>query len=189
MFESITRFDLSVLDMIHNSLSCGLLDRFFIIVSGLMHDGLLCMMLALVLFIIPKTRKTGLCMAFAMVFGFVFGNLIIKNAVARIRPYEFRPGIELLVSKLKDYSFPSGHTLVSFEAATVLAVREKKRFGIPALVFAAVVAFSRLYLYVHYPTDVIAGIVLGVLFGLAGCYIGGTAYGLVRDRQTGEKRN
>ena len=189
MFDAVTSFDFAVLDWIRENLSCGFLDGLCVVISGIWHMGLPCILLAAVLLLFRRTRKTGTCLALAILFGFVFGNLILKNAVARIRPYDLKEGIDLLVNRLKDYSFPSGHTLVSFETATVIFVREKKRYGIPAFVAAAAVAFSRLYLYVHYPTDVVAGIVLGVLFGLAGCCIGGMAYDLAAEKITGEKRN
>ena len=77
---------------------------------------------------------------------------------------------ELLVKTLSDFSFPSGHTLASFEAATVLMIRDK-RFGIPALILAILIALSRLYLYVHYPTDVLAGALLGVFIGIFACFL------------------
>ena len=90
---------------------------------------------------------------------------VIKNVVARTRPYEYRE-IELLVKKLSDYSFPSGHTLASFEASVCIFIRNKK-WGIPALVLAFLIAFSRLYLYIHFPSDVLAGALLGTAFAIA----------------------
>jgi len=69
------------------------------------------------------------------------------------------------VPPLSDFSFPSGHTIASFEAASVLMIRNKK-LGIPALVLAIIIAFSRLYLFVHYPSDVLTGLILGTLFGV-----------------------
>ena len=86
--------------------------------------------------------------------------------MARIRPYDYQlehfdREIALLVEPLHDYSFPSGHTLASFEGAVVLTIYNRK-WGIPALVLASLIAFSRLYLYVHYPTDVLFSLVLGV---------------------------
>ena len=71
------------------------------------------------------------------------------------------------MERLHDYSFPSGHTIASFEAATVL-LKNSKKMGIPAMILAVLIAMSRLYLYVHYPTDVLFSVILGTLFGLLG---------------------
>ena len=103
-------------------------------------------------------------MGAALVLGVIFGNGILKNLFQRVRPFDLENALVQIpiISKPGDWSFPSGHTLASFEAATVLMIRDK-RFGIPALILAVLVAFSRLYLYVHFPSDVIAG---ALLFGL-----------------------
>ena len=112
-------------------------------------------------------------MGLAMIFGLVIGNMLMKPGFARIRPYDNAEGraVELLVERLSDFSFPSGHTLVCFEAATVLMIRQRKPWGVIALVAAFTVAFSRLYLYVHYPSDVLVGMILGTLFGFCGVLI------------------
>ena len=102
-------------------------------------------------------------MGLALVCGLIVCNLTLKPLVARIRPYDMRPIDNMLTEPMHDFSFPSGHTIASFEAAIVLLIRNK-RFGIPATVLAAVISFSRLYLYVHYPTDVLFGAALGALF-------------------------
>ena len=79
----------------------------------------------------------------------------------------FAREITLIAGGMHDFSFPSGHTIASFEACTVLMLGNKK-FGIPATILAIAIAFSRLYLYLHYPTDVITSIVLGSIFGIIG---------------------
>ena len=96
--------------------------------------------------------------------------MLLKNIVSRIRPYDLKQDIELLIKRLSDYSFPSGHTLASFEAATVLMIKDK-RLGIPALILAILIAFSRIYLYVHYPSDVLAGILFGIAFAFLAVFI------------------
>ena len=95
----------------------------------------------------------------------LIGNLALKNLIARSRPCWINTGVSMLVSVPTDYSFPSGHTLHCFIAATVLMYYDR-RLGIPALVMAVLVGFSRLYLYVHFPTDVLAGAALGVGIGI-----------------------
>ena len=98
-------------------------------------------------------------------------NVTLKPLVARIRPYDLQETlgnhINLLISAQHDYSFPSGHTIASFEACVVLLIHDK-RMGIPATILACLIAFSRLYLYVHYPTDVIFSLFAGILFAFLG---------------------
>ncbi len=162
-------FDLPILDWIANHLRCSFLDAVMPAVTVLGDAGLFWIAVTAVLLLLPRYRKTGLAMAAALLMGFLVCNLTLKPLVARIRPYDYQlqhfgRTIELLIAAPKDFSFPSGHTIVSFEAATVLLLRNRK-MGIPAAILAVLIAFSRLYLYVHYPTDVLCSIVLGI--GLA----------------------
>lgn len=166
----ITQWDFSVLDAIA---SCRnpVLDAFFSAVTHLGDAGILWIALALSLLCIRKTRPLGLCMALALIFDLLLCNMILKPLVGRIRPYELRE-VALLIKAPHDASFPSGHTAASFAAAGVLALR-RSRLAIPALILAAIIAFSRLYLYVHYPTDVIGGIAVGIVCAALGCFFGG----------------
>ncbi len=169
--EAIYALDFAILHWIMDNVWNPFLDVLMPLITLLGDDGIFWIAVALVLIIIPKTRKTGVMMGLAMLLGLLVGNLTMKPAFARIRPYEnFAMGgrdVELLVEKLSDFSFPSGHTLCCFEASTVLMIRYRRPWGILALVSAILVAFSRLYLYVHYPTDVLAGMVMGIAFGFA----------------------
>ena len=168
-------FDLPILDWIAEHLYCGFLDAVMPLITLLGDAGIFWIAIALVLLFFPKTRKTGLSMGVALLLGVVVCNLIMKPGFARIRPYDYQlehfgKTIQLLVSTPHDFSFPSGHTIASFEAATAICIHNKK-WGIPALVLASLIAFSRLYLYVHYPTDVLASLVLGVGFAFLGSWI------------------
>ncbi|MBE6709162.1 MAG: phosphatase PAP2 family protein [Ruminococcaceae bacterium] len=171
-FEKITSADLQVLEWIRENLWCGFLDAVMPVITFLGNAGWFWIAMAVVMLFFGKTRKTGLMMGAALIFGLVLCNLILKPTVARIRPYELVEGVKLLIGEQSDFSFPSGHTAASFEAATVLMIRDKK-FGIPALVLASVIAFSRMYLYVHYPTDILGGIAVGVLCGVLGYFVVG----------------
>lgn len=164
--------ELKILDFIHKHFTCKFLDIFMPFITKFGDGGVFWIIVAVLFIIFKKTRKTGFSMGAALLIGLIIGNLILKNAFARIRPYDLNTVIqsELLVSVLSDFSFPSGHTLASFEAATVLLIRDK-RFGIPAMVLAVLIALSRLYLYVHYPTDVLAGAVLGIGIAFLACFI------------------
>lgn len=168
---SLTQFELSVLDWISEHLSCGFLDAVMPAITFLGDGGWFWIAIAVIMLLFKKTRKTGLMMGVALLCGLLVGNLFLKPVVARVRPYDVNTAVQLLIEKPHDFSFPSGHTLASFEAAVVLFAREKKYIGIPALVLASLVAFSRMYLYVHYPTDILGGILLGTAFAFFGIWL------------------
>ncbi len=166
----MNQFELKILDFIGDKMQCAFLDFILPLITKLGDKGIFWIILAVVLLCIPKTRKIGLSMGIALIIGLLVGNVFLKNVVARIRPYDLNTGVELLISKLSDFSFPSGHTLASFEGATVLLIKNKK-LGIPAMILAVIIAFSRLYLYVHYPSDVLAGAILGIAIAFLACFI------------------
>ena len=179
-------FDLPILDWIAENLRCCLLDKVMPAITFLGDGGIIWIAIAVVMLIFPKTRKAGLSMGAALLMGLVVCNLIMKPGFARIRPYdyqlaEFGREIPLLIDAPHDFSFPSGHTIASFEGATVLFWYNKK-LGIPALILASLIAFSRLYLYVHYPTDVLSAIILGIGFGILGTLLVKKVWQLVEHR-------
>ena len=176
LYNCAVSFDLPVLDWIQMNLQSPFMDKFMPIITVFGDAGIFWMIVAALLFIFPKTRRTGLGMAIAMMIGLLVCNVTLKPMVARIRPYdlqaEFGVTINLLCGLQHDFSFPSGHTIASFEAAVVM-LRNSKKLGIPAMILAVLISFSRLYLYVHYPTDVIASVILGTLFALIGNALAG----------------
>lgn len=119
-------------------------------------------LVSIVMLVPEKTRKIGLTSILALLVSLLINNIILKNLVARVRPYEVIEGLVPLIPKPWDYSFPSGHTGSSFASAWVFCRRLPKRFGIPALALAGLIGLSRLYLGVHYPTDVLFGMVSGI---------------------------
>lgn len=168
-------FDLPILDWIAANLWCPFLDFLMPLITVLGNAGAFWIGLAVVLLCIPKYRKVGLAMGAALIMGLLVCNVTLKPLIARIRPYDYQleqfgVTIKLLIEAQHDFSFPSGHTIASFEAATVLLLHSKKA-GIPAMILAALIAFSRLYLYVHYPTDVIASVILGIAFAFLGNWL------------------
>lgn len=171
LYNSAISFDLPVLDWVQANMQSGFMDKFMPFITRFGDHGTFWMIVAALLFLFPKTRKTGLGMAIAMMLGLLVCNVTLKPLVARIRPYDLQEElgvtIQLLGERMHDFSFPSGHTIASFEAAVVM-LKNSKKLGIPAMILAVLIAFSRLYLYVHYPTDVIASVLLGTLFALIG---------------------
>lgn len=174
MFDLFSSFDYSVLNAIRDTLQCEFLDFLMPIVSFLADIGWFWIVCAIVCLIFRPTRKMGLTMGIALLLGVILGNALLKNLFDRIRPYAVE-GYEaireaLLVSELSDGSFPSGHTTASFAAALSIFFY-RRDFGIAAFVLAALIAFSRLYLFVHYPTDIFAGIIVGLLCAVLSYFI------------------
>ena len=169
-------FDLPILEWIAANLRCGFLDVLMPLITLLGDAGIFWILCSVALICIPKYRKIGLSMGISLLIGLLVCNVTLKPLVGRIRPYDyqllhFQKEIALLVEGLHDFSFPSGHTIASFEAATALLLGNKK-LGIPAMVLAVRIAFSRLYLYVHYPTDVLTSVVLGIGIAFLGTFLG-----------------
>ena len=170
--EFITEIDFTILNWIQEHLKCDILDKVMPVFTSIGNKGALFILIAVVLLCISKYRKWGASLACSLFLGFLFGNLLIKNIVARVRPYDQAANITLLIDKLKDYSFPSGHTMAAFEFFTVLCMMPvKKRYKVLAGIVAFTMAFSRLYLQVHFPSDVLGGMLLGTLFGVMGVRI------------------
>ena len=158
--QSVQNLDGEILLQIQQHLRTDMLTPFMKIVTFLGNGGWFWILCAVVLLAIPKTRKTGYAAVLSLIFGVMVTNLLLKNIVARPRPFAEIEALIPLIAKPTDFSFPSGHTTASFAVALVMLRMLPKKIGIPAVVLAALVAFSRLYLGVHYPTDVLAGFVV-----------------------------
>ena len=168
-------FDLPILDWIAANIWCPVLDVAMPIITMFGDAGIFWIAVSVLFLITKKHRKTGIGMALALIMGLLVCNIWLKPTVARIRPYDFQmeyfmKEIPLLAGTMHDFSFPSGHTIASFEAAVVILLNNKK-LGIAAMILAVLIAFSRLYLYVHYPTDVIFSVLLGTIFAFIGNYL------------------
>lgn len=164
MIETIQTIDWAILRGIRSQLGCPALDFWMPKITMLGNGGILWLFSAFVLLANRKNRRWGGILLLGLALGFAVGNLWLKPMVARARPSWLDPGVMLLIPPMTDYSFPSGHTMASFMAATVLA-RWNRRLAVPAYLLAGLIAFSRMYLYVHFPSDVLAGAVLGVALG------------------------
>ena len=167
IMDAVTQFDMNILHAIHDNLSCGFMDFVMPKVTLLAEYGVFWILVAVVMLIVRKYRRCGVALCATMLSSLLVGNVLLKHIVARARPCWLEPDyLHMLVSVPKDFSFPSGHSMISFTAAVVI-FHYNKKLGIPALCIAALVAFSRLYLFVHFPTDVLAGSVIGALLGVA----------------------
>lgn len=172
--------ELAILDWVQANLRCGFLDTVLPVITRLSDHGEIWILLAAVLLVTKKYRWAGVSVALALILDLAVCNGFLKPLIGRVRPFQVNTAIELLVAAPGDASFPSGHTAASFTAVTALWLAG----GVPkwlrraALGLAAAIALSRIYLYVHWPTDVLGGAVLGAALGWMGARLAGRIRGL-----------
>ena len=176
--------EFAILDWIQAHLRCGFLDAVLPLITRTADHGELWIILALVLLAIRSQRKYGAAVACGLVLDLVSCNLLLKPLVGRIRPFAVNTAVELLVKAPLDASFPSGHTAASFAAVFALKAAGSPLWK-PALAVAVVIAFSRLYLYVHWPSDVLAGALLGAAVGWAGARLAEKTRKILEKRKAG----
>ena len=156
--------DWGILQWIQSTLVCPALDFLMPKITALGNAGAIRLLAAVVLIITKKYRRQGLFLLLGLAASVLVGNVLLKNIVARPRLCWIDTSVQLLIANPTDYSFPSGHTLLSAISAVILA-KTDRRFGYAAIPLAVLIAFSRLYLYVHFPSDVLVAAVLGIIIG------------------------
>ncbi|MBQ8180051.1 MAG: phosphatase PAP2 family protein [Candidatus Methanomethylophilaceae archaeon] len=154
--------ELEILHWIHSFSSPGM-DALMLGVTTVSTHAAVWLLAAALLILSNRERRTGCSMVLAVLIAFTIADLVMKPLFCRERPCDLA-GFELLVSVPTTYSFPSGHTAMAFAPATVLFLRDR-RAGAVALAFAALVGVSRMYLFVHWPTDVVVGALVGIVSG------------------------
>lgn len=161
LVEYIIEIDRFILDYISNFFSSPFMDYIMKFFSRCGDGGIVWIIICALLLISKKTRYIGLVALIALLFSAVFTNIIFKELFQRNRPF-IGTDIKLLISDPHGYSFPSGHTSSSFAVAFVFGKYFRKLYAILTYVLASLIAFSRLYLFVHYPTDIIFGVILAL---------------------------
>ena len=155
--EYLQHIDGQILLWIQDNVRNDFLTPIFKFITHLGDTGWWWIAVTILCLFFAKTRKAGFLSAIALIGSLVINNLILKNLIARIRPYEVVDGLTRLIEAQYDYSFPSGHAGASFAAAVIFFIYLPKKFGVPALILAFLISLSRLYVGVHYPSDVLAG--------------------------------
>lgn len=161
---------MSILEWIQ-SIRTPIGDMVMPLITRLGDAGAVWILLAVILLVIPKTRKSGAVLVAALCVDVILCNGILKNLFGRVRPCDINTSLPLLIARPDDFSFPSGHTAASFAAVEALRLVGEKKLWKPALLLAVLIAFSRLYLYVHYPTDILGGVIVGIIAGHIGNWV------------------
>lgn len=166
MITSITALDTEILLWIQENLRTPALTWIFCALSLIATFGAIWIVTGLVLLIIKKTRRAGLFILICLAVEYVLNDLVLKGIIGRVRPYEVIDSLVLLVPPEHSLSMPSGHAAVSFAAALAITLSCGKK-GAWAYLLAALIAFSRIYVGVHYPSDVLLGMIVGTLTTLS----------------------
>ena len=161
----MTNIDFSILYWIQDHIVCEALTPIMNAITTSGNGGIIWIILCVILICFKKTRWIGIAAAISLALVGILNNEIIKPIVERPRPF-LQQELELLIAAPGGFSFPSGHTSSSFAVATAVFLKNKK-IGIPALIFAALVGFSRLYFFVHFPSDVFVGMLEGIFVAIA----------------------
>jgi undecaprenyl-diphosphatase len=174
--STFAAFDQSITLLVHQLyiIAGGFFTPFFEFISFLGKDGIILVLLSIALMIFKPTRRFGTAMLFSVAIGAIFTNLVLKVLIARPRPYADQDSIFyqlwLLVGQNveSDNSFPSGHTTAAFATMTAVFLVGNKRYSWTAFIFAFLMGLARIYLVVHFPSDVLAGIIVGLVAGCLG---------------------
>jgi len=169
MFNMIQRIDETILFFIHDNLRNPTIDRVMVFITSLGDAGFLWILITFLLLAQKRYRKCGIFLVCALILEQLICNDILKPLIGRVRPCNKFPDVVLLIHRMHTASFPSGHTMNGFVSATILFYFHRS-LGIVAYAIASLIAFSRLYLFVHYPSDVLAGAVFGVITALMTIY-------------------
>lgn len=172
MPDIIQQFDEQVLVWIAENIRCALLDPFMKLYTQMGNTGMLFIVLGILMLFFKRTRKAGLSALCAMLIGLIVVNFTIKPLVSRPRPWLVIENFVNLVEEHDPNSFPSGHTNAAFAFALAVCMSAPRRWmKVTAVCMAVVMGLSRLYVGVHFPSDVLMGAVIGSLCGLAGAWV------------------
>lgn len=196
MLESIYHFDWNVFQWVEENLWNPIMDVFFKIITLSGEEGIIFILMALAFLAVgifkkdEKCKKIGLAVIVSLIFMGIVNNLVLKELIARVRPFNFEWtqyswggtfNFPEIVSRPSSWSFPSGHSSSAF-AACFAVFWYNKKVGTPALIYAALMAFSRVYVHVHYCTDVLAGSLVGIIYAIAGVFIAKALYNVLNDK-------
>ena len=179
--------DGDILIFIQDHIRNSVLDVIFPNITFLGNAGILWIALTIIFMFFKQTRKAAICSAIALVGSLLLNNVLIKPLVGRVRPYEVVEGLKLMGKAATDPSFPSGHSAASFASAVAMFPHLPKKAGIPLLIVALMISFSRLYIGIHYPTDVLFGIFDGIVLGIIAILIGNVIFKKIDEKKAAKE--
>lgn len=162
MLQMVQNIDVSILMYIQDNIRCGFLDAVMLFFTFIGNGGAVWLILSAILMSTKKYRHFGFSLFFSVAVCWILNDVLIKNIVLRPRPFLAMDNLNVLVTFPSSFSFPSGHTTSSFAAAYVITKRMGKR-GAWIYIVAVLIASSRIYVGVHYPSDIIAGALIGTI--------------------------
>ena len=159
--------EIKILIWLQENMRSAFMDIFMKFITSIGDSGAIWIIFSFIFIFMKNHRKMGIRVIVSLLFSGLICNLILKNYIARIRPYEVYSYIDLIIERQKDFSFPSGHTSASFAAAAAIykskLMYRKFNLGYLFIALAILISFSRLYLFVHYPSDVLGGLITGLI--------------------------
>lgn len=182
----MNQFEASIIFWIQENIRAPWMDSVWLFITHLGDEGILWIVMGIILLFWKKTRPIGFTVLISLLFDFLIINVALKDLVSRPRPFVVNEAIQPLITDVSPYrSFPSGHSGGSFSAMFALYRWVPKKLGIPALVLAAFVALSRLYVGVHHPTDILTGCVIGFLCAFLAYKIVKNGQEKLKEKQNG----
>ena len=163
---AVLELDGNILLWIQEYVRNDFLTPIFKFITSLGDEGFVWIAIALILMLRKEHRKAGISVGISLLGSLLFNNMLIKNLVRRVRPYRVLEALTILIEEPGEFSFPSGHTSSSFAAGVVLFLLLPRKEGVSAMILAFLIGISRLYVGVHYPTDVLGGMVMGTLLAI-----------------------
>lgn len=166
MLQLINQLDVTILLYVQEHIRNSIMTPVLKLITSLGDGGAVWLFLILCLLLHKRTRRTGITALVAFVIVYITNDLMLKNVIARARPFDVLSQLHILIKPPTDYSFPSGHTAISFAVAGVICSSGDRKWKIGALLLAFIMGFSRIYVGVHYPSDVICGAIEGFIISL-----------------------
>lgn len=160
--EWLGKIDKNILISIQENIRTERKTRIMKTITFLGDGGWFWIVLAFYFLAMKKTRKAGFCVLGALILGAITTNIVLKPLLKRPRPYDVSKNLERLIPAQEDWSFPSGHTTASFAASGVVYLVVSEKWGAATMALATTIAYSRMYLGVHYLSDVMAGVSVGL---------------------------